>query len=142
MSLSEREIRTIVDRITAELDRGGRATPGSAPARPSAASAHPAPASQRARHTGGSLGIYETVDEAVAAARSAQRGIRTLELRDKIIANQRKRLSEVAASLAEDAVAETKLGNVRSKTLKNQLVIDRTPAPRTSIPRSSPGITA
>ena len=28
MSLTEREIRTIVDRITAELDRGRRAAPG------------------------------------------------------------------------------------------------------------------
>ena len=63
MSLSEREIRTIVDRITAELDRGGRAAPSSA---------RPAPASPRPRPSGGSLGIYETVDEAVAAARQAQ----------------------------------------------------------------------
>ncbi|HYO46814.1 MAG TPA: aldehyde dehydrogenase family protein [Gemmatimonadota bacterium] len=124
MSLSEREIRTIVDRITAELDRGGPATPASASDIRSLTAARPSPSASR---PGGSLGIYETVDEAVVAARQAQQGIRTLELRDRIIANQRKRLTEVAASLAEDAVAETKLGNVRSKTLKNQLVIDRTP---------------
>ncbi|MGH7588025.1 MAG: aldehyde dehydrogenase family protein [Gemmatimonadota bacterium] len=91
------------------------------------AAPHPGTPPPRPGPSGRSLGIYETVDEAVAAARSAQQEIRTLELRDRIIANQRKRLSEAAASLAEDAVAETRLGNVRSKTLKNQLVIDRTP---------------
>jgi aldehyde dehydrogenase len=129
VSLSEREIRTIVDRITAELDRDGRAAPATTSARvtPPAPSRLVLRQPPRTRLTGGSLGIYETVDEAVATARAAQREIRTLELRDRIIANQRKRLGEEAASLAEDAVAETRLGNVKSKTLKNQLVIDRTP---------------
>jgi aldehyde dehydrogenase len=127
--LTEREIRTIVDRITDELDKGGR--PGPPPAvapladQPAAA---PAPAARkRPDSSAGTLGIYETVDEAVAAARSAQKEIRTLELRDRIIGNQRKRLGEAAAALADEAVAETRLGNVRSKTLKNRLVIDRTP---------------
>ncbi|HUF88488.1 MAG TPA: aldehyde dehydrogenase [Gemmatimonadota bacterium] len=116
MSLTEREIRTIVDRITAELDRGRRAAPT-----PTAG------AGEREPPRSGSLGIFETVDQAVAAARAAQREIRTLELRDRIIANQRKRLGEEAAALAEEAVAETRLGNVPSKTLKNRLVVDRTP---------------
>ena len=124
MSLTEREIRTIVDRITAELDRGGRAAPSPAAAVRAAA---PPPSSSPSAPRSGFMGIFDTVDEAVAAAHSAQREIRTLELRDRIIANQRKRLGEAAAALAEQAVAETRLGNVRSKTLKNRLVIDRTP---------------
>ncbi|HEU4463467.1 MAG TPA: aldehyde dehydrogenase family protein, partial [Gemmatimonadota bacterium] len=127
MSLTEREIRTIVDRITAELDRGGRAASPSAGAAVRGPGRAGPPETRRRAPAGRMLGIFETVDEAVAAARSAQREIRTLELRDRIIANQRKRLGEAAASLAEDAVAETRLGNVPSKTLKNRLVVDRTP---------------
>jgi aldehyde dehydrogenase len=133
--LTEREIRTIVDRISAELDRGGRAARPSAGATAGpAAAGHPSPAvadpgtrSRGIRRSGDELGIFETVDEAVASARAAQREIRTLEMRDRIIANQRKRLGEEAGSLAEQAVTETRLGNVHSKTLKNRLVIDRTP---------------
>jgi aldehyde dehydrogenase len=123
VSLSEREIRTIVDRITAELGRGG-------PGAPAATARGPSPSDSRAalaRPRSGSLGIFETVDQAVAAAREAQKGIGTLALRDRIIANQRKRLGEAAGALAEEAVAETRLGNVPSKTLKNRLVVDRTP---------------
>jgi aldehyde dehydrogenase len=130
VSLSEREIRTIVDRITAELGRGGRPAPGREVATPAVApdpttvpGSRPTPARSRS----GSLGIFGTVDQAVAAAREAQRGIGTLALRDRIIANQRKRLGEAAEALAEEAVAETRLGNVRSKTLKNRLVVERTP---------------
>jgi aldehyde dehydrogenase len=124
--LTESEIRAIVSRITGELA-------GSAPAievaeRPAQRrlSTTPEPASQ--------LGIFNTVDEAVEAAHRAQAAIRTLELRDKIIANQRHRLTEQARSLAEDAVAETGLGNVESKVLKNQLVIDRTPGTEDLVP--------
>ena len=130
MPLTERDIRTIVDRITAELDRSRAATPSAgASGGPPLARPSPSAPAPRAPTTGrsGYLGIFETVDQAVAAARGAQREIRTLELRDRIIANQRKRLGEEAESLAEQAVAETRLGNVRSKTLKNRLVVDRTP---------------
>jgi acyl-CoA reductase-like NAD-dependent aldehyde dehydrogenase len=67
---------------------------------------------------GDQLGIFNTIDEAVEAARRSQAEIRTLELRDKIIANQRRRLTEQARSLAEEAVAETGLGNIESKILK------------------------
>jgi len=119
VALSEREIRAIVDRVTGEIGaRGKTDAPASGPR-----------ASRPAQASGGTLptGIFETVDQAVAAARRARAGIRTLEARDRILANQRRRLAEHAASLAEEAVAETGLGNVRSKTLKNRLVIDRTP---------------
>jgi aldehyde dehydrogenase len=127
MPLTESEIRTIVDKISGELGRGSaRATfhpvepYRAAPLTPAERASPRAPARSES-------GIFETVDEAVAAARRAQREIRTLELRDRIIANQRKRLHENARSLAEEAVAETGLGNVRDKLLKNRLCIDRTP---------------
>lgn len=124
MSLSEREIRAIVDRVTDELD-GARRPDRSAPpprAIPPARAAPPLPSRTTRRK-----GIFDTVDEAVAAARRAQRAIDTVELRNRILAAQRERLREHAASLAEEAVAETGLGNVGSKTRKNTLVIDKTP---------------
>ncbi len=132
MPLTEREIRAIVDSIATEL--GGEEASGS----PAPAPSTPTPPADRygrlrsgsepaSRRSSDRLGIFETVDEAVSAARRAQRGIGTLELRDRIIANQRRRLTEQAESLAEDAVRETGLGRVDSKTLKNTLVIDKTP---------------
>src|SRR5688500_11737011 len=131
MALSEREIRSIVDRISDELERGRVRGPSRPPAPSRSAQPQPtpdlSPAGSARGRTGTSLGIFETVDQAVEAARRAQREIRTLKLRDKIIANQRKRLHETARTLAEEAVRETGLGNVRDKTLKNELCIDKTP---------------
>lgn len=120
MPLTESEIRAIVDRITGELGSSSTAAVEVAERRP-APSASPSTAPTE------SLGIFGTVDEAVDAAHRSQAEIRTLALRDRIIANQRRRLTEQARSLAQEAVAETGLGNVQSKILKNQLVIDRTP---------------
>jgi aldehyde dehydrogenase len=124
--LTESEIRAIVDRITGELASSAPAIEvAERPAkRPSPTSLEPTR----------QLGIFSTVDEAVEAAHRAQATVHTLELRDKIIANQRHRLTEQARSLAEDAVAETGLGNVESKVLKNQLVIDRTPGTEDLVP--------
>ena len=123
MALSEIEIRAIVDRITDELDRSRPATRAVPEPRRSAAIA-PVPHDKSAVAR---LGIFENVDQAVAAAREARKGIWTLEQRDRIIARQREKLAEDAPALAEQAVAETGLGNVREKTLKNRLCIERTP---------------
>jgi aldehyde dehydrogenase len=123
VALSEVEIRAIVDRITDELDRsrpGTRAVPEPRRSSTTAPVAHDRAADAR-------LGLFENVDQAVAAAREARSGIRTLEQRDRIIARQREKLAEHATELAEMAVAETRLGNVRDKTLKNRLCIERTP---------------
>lgn len=121
MALSEVEIRALVDRVTDELDRQRR-TPRPEPERTAPPSPIPEPASGIA-----TLGIFETVDQAVAAARQAREGIRTLEQRDRIIARQREKMARHAAALAEAAVSETRLGNVRDKTLKNNLCVERTP---------------
>ena len=124
MPLTESEIRSIVDRITGELQRGRASSPprSAEPRRPAERVR-----SRPARPPSSSLGIFETVDEAVSAARRAQREIRTLELRDRILDSQRRKLRENIRDLAEQAVAETGLGNVRDKILKNTLCIDKTP---------------
>ena len=75
------------------------------------------------------LGIFETADEAIAAAKRAQKEIQPmpLEFREKIIANIRKKTLENAKLLSELAVEETGMGNVGHKIIKHQLVAEKTP---------------
>lgn len=75
------------------------------------------------------LGIFENIEDAIAAAKEAQKQIQPmpLEFREKIIANIRKKTLENATTLAEMGVAETKMGNVGHKILKHQLVAEKTP---------------
>lgn len=74
-------------------------------------------------------GIFKTADEAIAAAKAAQKEIRPmpLEFREKIIANIRKKTLENAKMLSELAVEETGMGNVGHKIIKHQLVAEKTP---------------
>lgn len=75
------------------------------------------------------MGIFENIEDAIAAAKKAQKEIQPmpLEFREKIIANIRKKTVENAKTLAEMGVAETKMGNVGHKILKHQLVAEKTP---------------
>ncbi len=76
-------------------------------------------------------GIYATIDEAVAAARRAfLRYQRTgLEGRKAVISSVRSAMLENAERLAEMAHAETGLGRVVDKIMKNRLVTTRAPGP-------------
>lgn len=75
------------------------------------------------------MGIFEDIEDAIAAAKKAQKEIQPmpLEFREKIIANIRKKTLENAKTLAEMGVEETKMGNVGHKILKHQLVAEKTP---------------
>ncbi len=79
----------------------------------------------------GSLGrgIFADIDSAVAAAAAAQRELVALPLdtRRRIIEAMRATVLEANESLARDAVAETGLGNVRDKKMKNSLAARKTP---------------
>jgi acyl-CoA reductase-like NAD-dependent aldehyde dehydrogenase len=108
----------------------GTPRPGHAandPTRPSGsvplATAGPAPL------RGGRLGQHPDVDSAVAAAQQSFTVYHSLSLqqREEIIANIRRRLLEKVADLARQAVAETGLGRVDHKIAKNRLVITKTP---------------
>ncbi len=74
-------------------------------------------------------GIYDTMEEAIAAAARAQKEIRRmpLEFREKIISNIRQLTLENLQPLAEMGVAETKMGNVGHKIIKHRLVAEKTP---------------
>lgn len=75
------------------------------------------------------MGIFEDIEDAIAAAKKAQKEIQPmpLEFREKIIANIRKKTLENAKLFAELGVQETKMGNVGHKILKHQLVAEKTP---------------
>ena len=74
-------------------------------------------------------GIFPDIDSATAAAGKAQRALMdaTLELRNRIITNIRKKMRLHAEDLATRAHYETGLGRISDKIIKNQLVVDKTP---------------
>jgi len=75
------------------------------------------------------LGVFEDMNEAVNAAKKAQTVMQRLSMdcREKIISNIRKKTIENAEVMAIMAVEETKMGNVGDKTLKHQLLAEKTP---------------
>ncbi len=74
-------------------------------------------------------GIFNDMNEAIEAAKKAQKVIRQMSLdqREKIISNIRRKTIENADLLARMGVEETKMGNVPHKTLKHQLLAEKTP---------------
>lgn len=77
----------------------------------------------------GKNGVFHSVEEAVAAAKKAQRELfdSRLEVRDKIIKSIREHLAKYVQELAELGVAETGMGRVYDKALKHQVTIEKTP---------------
>jgi len=75
------------------------------------------------------FGIFDNLDDAVKAARAAQRKYLnlTLETKKKIIENIRKKCLEKVDYLSELAVSETGLGRKEDKKAKNRLAILKTP---------------
>jgi len=73
--------------------------------------------------------LFNTVDEAVAQARSSQRqlGKTTLEERGRFIEAMRQAARDNAQKLAEMAHEETGYGHVEHKVLKNLLAANKTP---------------
>ena len=77
----------------------------------------------------GKNGIFTDMNEAIAAAKEAQAVVRrmTMDQREKIISNIRKKTQENAEILARMGVEETGMGNVGHKILKHHLVAEKTP---------------
>ena len=74
-------------------------------------------------------GVFEDMNDAIAAAKKSQKIIRKMSLdqREKIISNIRRKTHENAETLARMGVNETGMGNVGHKILKHHLVADKTP---------------
>lgn len=74
-------------------------------------------------------GVFTDMIDAIEAARKAQRyvGRMSMDQREQIITNIRKKTKENAEILARMGVQETGMGNVGHKILKHQLVAEKTP---------------
>jgi len=79
--------------------------------------------------TESSIGIFEDINDAIEAARVAQKIVKlmTIEQREAIIKKIREKTIENAKALAELGVEETGMGRVDHKILKHQLLADKTP---------------
>ena len=74
-------------------------------------------------------GVFEDMNEAIAAAKKAQVEIHAMSMdqREQIISNIRKKTKENAELFARMGVEETGMGNVPHKILKHMLVAEKTP---------------
>jgi len=106
MNLSEQDINHIVDSVINQLN-------GSKPA--------------ITDKNDNSSGIFDSLDDAVEAAHQAQKQIKNLEFRGRVIKSIRNAGVKYAQELAEDAVRETGMGRVEDKVLKNISQAERTP---------------
>lgn len=75
------------------------------------------------------LGVFEDMNDAIMAAKEAQRKLKMMpnEFRESIISKIREKINENANDLALMAVDETGMGKVGHKVLKHQLVAAKTP---------------
>jgi len=111
------DIRQIVEQVLKSADFSallGSAESGPAGAKPSAALG---------------CGVFSDVEGAVRAAAAAQRELIALPLdtRGRLIQAMRKAVLANNESLSREAVAETGLGSVRDKQVKNTLAAEKTP---------------
>ncbi len=74
-------------------------------------------------------GVFENMDEAIKAAKTAQQELHVmpLEFREKIITRIKEKIMENKEVLAQMAVHETGMGKIGHKILKHELVAKKTP---------------
>ena len=75
------------------------------------------------------LGIFDDMNDAIAAAAEAQKVMQKMpmDFREKIISNIRRLTLENAELMARMGVEETGMGNVGDKILKHKLLAEKTP---------------
>lgn len=101
MSVNEQELKAIVQEVLARMER----------------------------KSDSGLGLFDDMNEAIAAAKKAQKVMQKMpmDFREKIIANIRKKTIEQAEIMAKMGVKETGMGNVGDKILKHKLLAEKTP---------------
>ena len=123
LSLDERRIAEIVQKVVADLRSPGAQPDGQVPKAVSTPSTAPA------GRASSQEGVYREIDDAIAAAAAAQKRLSDLpmERRVALIASMRQAVTEHAQVLARDAWQETGMGRHEHKLEKNLLVAERTP---------------
>jgi aldehyde dehydrogenase len=112
------EIEQIVNEVLAQLGAAGGAKPAAA---------------------NGDFGVFERLDDAVAAADKARKHLATQAVRERVVEVIRRAARLSARRLAEMAVDETGMGRVEDKVKKNLLVANRTPGPEILSPSAISG---
>lgn len=138
-SVDPSEIDAILQRVRARFASDGTLNPPSAPEQP-------APASPRARRGGSAvdsdaLGIFDSVDAAVAAAEAAFEEYDAIGLdgRFRLVDGIRQAMERDSAELGQMAHKETGLGRAEDKEKKNLLVTRKTPGPEDLTPQAVTG---
>lgn len=121
-ALSQEEIQEIIERVRRRLGEAGADTGAGLRAREALSAADEAELGD---------GIFPSIGDAVHAASRAYAEYERIGLqgRKAIVAGIRASMLENAEHLAEMAVAETGLGRVVDKVVKNRLVSSKTPGP-------------
>ena len=89
----------------------------------------------------GDYGVFERLEDAVAAADAACKKNHTIALRERAVKVIRRAARTNARRLAEMAVQEAGMGRIEDKVKKNLLVADRTPGPEILTPSAISGDT-
>jgi len=125
VNIGHADIERIVKAVVQSMDRSGGAAPlpSSTTAPPAQAIARPTP-----------MGVFASLDDAVAEADKAYRQMRSVAMRNLAVAAIRRAGEEHAQELAEMAVAETKMGRVVDKFVKNVAQARFTPGVESLVP--------
>lgn len=113
--MDQKEIENVVKAVLASMSAGTQ---------PAAASAAP---QQAAASQNNGFGVFESLDDAVLAAKEAQKSLKTVEMRNLCIGAIRRAATEHARELAVLAVEETGMGRVEDKLAKNLAQANGTP---------------
>jgi aldehyde dehydrogenase len=89
----------------------------------------------------GDHGVFDQLEDAVAAADAAYKKNHTIALRERAVKVIRRAARTNARRLAEMAVQEAGMGRIEDKVKKNLLVADRTPGPEVLAPSAISGDT-
>ena len=121
-TLSPEQVQAIIERVSRRLGEAGERPGAMLRGRQELSAAAEAELGE---------GIFPTIGDAVRAASTAHADYARagLEGRKAIVASIRASMLEHAERLAEMAVAETGLGRVADKIVKNRLVTTKTPGP-------------
>ena len=125
MEMDEKRIREIVSQVVSGIKEADQ-RPAETPSAPSAA-----PATAPTAVAPGEDGVFDEIDAAIDAARQAQGALVAFGMskRFEIVEAMRKAALDSSRSMAEKARAETKMGNVEDKVLKNEYTAKLTPGP-------------